>query len=83
MTAQPATVLDYLSRAHDARVIVSELDEVIAAADKFAEQVQRSYDAALDRHGAHRPSEVEREWARIEAELAAYRSQLEPGGLKP
>jgi transcription-repair coupling factor (superfamily II helicase) len=62
-----ATFFDHLSRAHDSRVIVSELDEIHAAADKFVDQVQHSYAAALDRHDVPRPPELEREWADLEA----------------
>jgi transcription-repair coupling factor (superfamily II helicase) len=62
-----ATFFDHLSRAHDSRVIVSELDEIHAAADKFADQVQNSYAAALDRHDLPRAPELEREWATLEA----------------
>jgi len=62
-----ATFFDHLSRAHDSRVIVSELDEIHAAADKFVEQVQHSYDAALARNDQPRASQFEREWADLEA----------------
>jgi transcription-repair coupling factor (superfamily II helicase) len=62
-----ATFLDHLSRAHDSRIIVSELDEIHTAADKFVDQVQHSYAAALDRHNLPRTSELEREWANLEA----------------
>ena len=38
-----ATVIDYLSRARESRIIVSERDEVEANAVKLVEQVQASY----------------------------------------
>src|SRR4051812_30146207 len=62
-----ATFFDHLSRADDLRLIVSELDEVHVAAEKFVEQVQHSYEAALDRHDLPRTSPLDREWADIEA----------------
>src|SRR5207248_3317379 len=42
-----ATLFDYLARAKDARIIVSERDEVEAQATKLAEQLARSYQDAL------------------------------------
>jgi transcription-repair coupling factor (superfamily II helicase) len=61
-----ATFFDHLSRARDSRVIVSELDEIHAAADKFVDQMQHSYAAALDRHDLPRASALEREWTELE-----------------
>jgi transcription-repair coupling factor (superfamily II helicase) len=43
-----ATVFDYLSRANDVRIIVSERDEVDAQVAKLLEQLQRSYESASD-----------------------------------
>jgi transcription-repair coupling factor (superfamily II helicase) len=42
----PATVFDFLARARESRIIVSEFDEVQGAAEKFVAQTQRSYDEA-------------------------------------
>src|SRR5215217_3962111 len=42
-----ATIFDYLSRAKDTRVVVSELDEVIANARKLLQNVQHSYEEAI------------------------------------
>jgi transcription-repair coupling factor (superfamily II helicase) len=44
-----ATIFDYLSRARDARIIVSEADEVSANAAKLFESLQHSYEEALAR----------------------------------
>src|SRR5207249_7425968 len=38
-----ATLFDYLARTKDARIIVSERDEVEAQAGKLADQLQQSY----------------------------------------
>ncbi len=51
-----ATVFDYLSRARDARIIVSERDEVDAQVAKLLEQLHHSYDAASP--GALPPDEL-------------------------
>jgi transcription-repair coupling factor (superfamily II helicase) len=42
-----ATVVDYLQRARQARIIVSERDEVDAHAAKLIEQIERSYAQAV------------------------------------
>jgi transcription-repair coupling factor (superfamily II helicase) len=42
-----ATVFDYLARVREARVIVSERDEVETHATKLVEQVQHSYEEAI------------------------------------
>ena len=41
-----ATEFDYLARAHDARVIVSERDEIDAHIAKLVEQLERSFESA-------------------------------------
>jgi hypothetical protein len=43
----PSTIFDYLSRAKQSRVIVSEPDEVEAQLTRQAEQLQRSYNQAI------------------------------------
>src|SRR5438552_7180180 len=44
-----ATAFDYLSRAKDSRVTVSEQDEVASNGSKLIEQIQHSYEEALSR----------------------------------
>jgi transcription-repair coupling factor (superfamily II helicase) len=44
-----ATIFDYIARGRDARVIVSERDEVEAHATKLLDQLQHSYDEAIGR----------------------------------
>jgi transcription-repair coupling factor (superfamily II helicase) len=44
-----ATIFDYLARARDARVVVSERDEVDAHVTKLFEQLHHSYEEALSR----------------------------------
>jgi transcription-repair coupling factor (superfamily II helicase) len=45
-----ATLFDYLSRARAARIVVSELDEVEATAEKLFDQIGNSYNEALQRN---------------------------------
>ena len=73
-----ATVFDYLARARESRVIVSERDEVDAHAERLLEQVTRSYTQAsgdLDEGAV-----TEAEWAELSAEddgdLIADRADL-------
>ncbi|HEY2908260.1 MAG TPA: transcription-repair coupling factor [Vicinamibacterales bacterium] len=70
-----ATVFDYLSRARDSRVILSEADEVGAAGAKLIEQVQHSYDEALSKATAGPkpvpPSELLADWDAVSGRLAA------------
>jgi transcription-repair coupling factor (superfamily II helicase) len=66
-----ATLFDYLARAKDHRVIVSERDEVDAYALKLVEQVQHSYDEAASRHEqVPMPGELLAEWDAIDGRLA-------------
>ncbi len=51
-----ATLFDYLARARDARIIVSERDEVDAQVAKWLEQMHRSFETAAA--GALPPSEL-------------------------
>jgi transcription-repair coupling factor (superfamily II helicase) len=53
----PATVFDFLARARESRIIVSELDEVLVAAEKFVAQMQRSYDEATGSQSGPEPEE--------------------------
>jgi len=48
-----ATVFDYLARSRDARIIVSEADEVEANATTLLEQFHHSYDEAVAKSGGH------------------------------
>jgi transcription-repair coupling factor (superfamily II helicase) len=68
-----ATVLDYLTRARESRVIVSERDEVDAQAQKLIESVRHSYDEAQARNAgaaAPPPDRLFAEWSEVEARLA-------------
>jgi transcription-repair coupling factor (superfamily II helicase) len=68
-----ATLLDYLARVKESRLIVSERDEVDAQVQKLIESIQRSYEEALLRNaGASPPPPPERlfaDWAGVEARL--------------
>jgi transcription-repair coupling factor (superfamily II helicase) len=44
---RPATLFDFIALAHDARIIVSERDEVEASATTLLEQLHRSYEDAV------------------------------------
>jgi transcription-repair coupling factor (superfamily II helicase) len=70
-----ATVFDYVSRARDSRVILSEADEVGAAAAKLIEQVQHSFEEAVSKAspGAKpvAPSELLADWESVSGRLAA------------
>src|SRR5205807_262987 len=69
-----ATLFDYLSRAKDAALVVSERDEVEVNASKRLEQLQRSYDDLggpdSTRTSAPAPSELFADWDTIESRLA-------------
>jgi transcription-repair coupling factor (superfamily II helicase) len=67
-----ATIFDYLKRARASRVVVSERDEVDAAAAKLVEQVERSYRQAIGESdgdgGKESPIVSAEEWAELSAE---------------
>jgi transcription-repair coupling factor (superfamily II helicase) len=66
-----ATVFDYLARAKDGRLVVSEADEVSANAVKLFENVQHSYEEALGRkERAAPPSELFADWELVKSRLA-------------
>jgi transcription-repair coupling factor (superfamily II helicase) len=66
-----ATLLDYLALIDDARVIVSEPDEVAANATKRVEELQHSYEDALGRNERPLPpGELFANWGTIAARLA-------------
>ena len=81
-----ATLFDYLARATAMRVIVSEPDEVAVNAIKLSEQIQHSYDEALNRGEQPLPPvEMFTEWGDVRGNLthATELSQLDvlsPGG---
>jgi transcription-repair coupling factor (superfamily II helicase) len=65
-----STVFDYISRARDARIIVSERDEVDAHAAKLIEQLQHSYEEAISRKERPAPpAELFADWSAVEARL--------------
>jgi transcription-repair coupling factor (superfamily II helicase) len=67
-----ATLLDYLTRARDARIIVSERDEVDATVAKLFDQLQHSYEEALSRADMNvlSPRELFADWDEVDAKLA-------------
>ena len=71
------SVFDYLARAKESRVLVSEPDEVRASSEKLAEQIARSY-ADLKSPGTP-PEELLLDVDTISARLAAGTSLMELG----
>ena len=67
-----ATLLDYVTRARDARIIVSERDEVDANVTKLLDHLQHSYEEALSKAEATVPSprELFADWDEVDAKLA-------------
>jgi transcription-repair coupling factor (superfamily II helicase) len=67
-----ATLLDYLMRVRESRVIVSERDEVDAHAQKLIQSVQHSYEEAQARNAAAAPppDRLFADWAEVDARLA-------------
>jgi transcription-repair coupling factor (superfamily II helicase) len=72
-----ATLFDYLARARDVRIIVSERDEVDAHATKLVEQIEVGYASMNDDRGHARstaasdeaaPAVTEEEWDELSAE---------------
>jgi transcription-repair coupling factor (superfamily II helicase) len=88
-----ATVFDYISRARESRVVVSERDEVDANATKLVEQIQHSYEEALSRkERAAPPADLIADYDLVDARLtqATQLAQLgldddaaEPTGANP
>jgi transcription-repair coupling factor (superfamily II helicase) len=67
-----ATLMDYLARAPQSRIVVSERDEVEAHAVKHVGQVRHSYDDAVSRGDrVPAPEELFADWAEIDARLAS------------
>jgi len=76
-----ATLFDYLARAKQARIIVSERDEVEANATKLVEQILNSYNEAVGRNERPLPpSELVADWDLVAARLA-HATQLAQLGL--
>jgi transcription-repair coupling factor (superfamily II helicase) len=77
-----ATVFDYVSRARDSRIVVSEADEVATNTAKLFESLQHSYREALSRKERHAPppSELFAEVELIESRLA-HATQVAQLGL--
>jgi transcription-repair coupling factor (superfamily II helicase) len=79
-----ATLFDFVALAHDARLIVSERDEVESNATKLLEQLQRSYDDAIKRADdatprPAAPAQLFADWTDIAAKLASGSSVAELG----
>jgi len=64
-----ATLFDYLTRAKEVRIILSESDEVEAAAVKLTEQIQRSYEEAAAKSAVALPSALFADWEELQARL--------------
>jgi len=79
-----ATLFDFIALAHDARIIVSERDEVETGATKLLEQLDHSYEEAM-RKAADLPAPPESperlfaDWAEIGAKLAPGSTVAELG----
>jgi transcription-repair coupling factor (superfamily II helicase) len=73
-----ATLFDYLARASQARLIVSERDEVDASALKVLEQVQRTYEALADAAAERRRGTVPGGAVEPPAALLVSWSDVEP-----
>ena len=84
-----ATLVDYLARAREARVIVSERDEVEANAIALVEQVQESYQSlisnqqsAISNATSPSPTDLLADWSLLDAKIAQATS-LAQLGLEP
>jgi transcription-repair coupling factor (superfamily II helicase) len=67
-----ATLLDYLAQARDARVMVSERDEVDANVEKAMDQLQHGYQEALNRHEQpSAPAALFADWGQVSAKLSS------------
>jgi transcription-repair coupling factor (superfamily II helicase) len=79
-----ATLFDFVALAHDARIIVSERDEVESNATKRLEQLQRSYEDAVKKadDAAPRPAppaQLFADWTDVAGKLAQASSVAELG----
>jgi transcription-repair coupling factor (superfamily II helicase) len=79
-----ATLFDFIALAHDARIIVSERDEVEANATKLFEQLQHSYQEAVRKagDGAKPPPSPDRlfaDWMEVSGKLGQGSTVAELG----
>jgi transcription-repair coupling factor (superfamily II helicase) len=65
-----ATFFDYLARAKESRIFLSENDEVDAHLVKLSEQIQNSYEEAVRRAKVASPAELFADWSELKARLA-------------
>ncbi len=56
------TIFDYLARMPERRLLISEPEESLAALEKLADQIQRSYDTATSRNTEPAEGESTDEW---------------------
>jgi transcription-repair coupling factor (superfamily II helicase) len=76
-----ATLFDYLARAKQSRIFVSERDEVEANATKLVEQILNSYNEAVGRNERPLPpSDLVADWDFVASRLA-HATQLDQLGL--
>jgi transcription-repair coupling factor (superfamily II helicase) len=79
-----ATLFDFVTLAHDARVIVSEPDEVEANVTKLLEQLQHSYEEAVRKRADAEPQppspdQLFADWSEIAGKLAQATKVMELG----
>jgi transcription-repair coupling factor (superfamily II helicase) len=75
-----ATLFDYLTKAADRRLIVSEPDEVDTHGRKLAEQIEHSYQEAVGRgEQAPAPADLSADWDTVEGQLARSTSLVQLG----
>ena len=65
-----ATLFDYLARAKESRIILSESDEVEAHLVKLSEQIQNSYEDAAGGTEVASPAELFADWSDLQARIA-------------
>ena len=65
-----ATFFDYLTRAKESQVFLSENDEVEAHLVKLSEQIQNSYEEAVGRARVASPAELFADWSDLQARIA-------------
>ena len=61
---------DYLTRAKESQIFLSESDEVEAHLVKLSEQIQHSYEEAVGRAGVASPAELFVDWSDLQARIA-------------
>jgi len=81
--ARDASVFDYLSRAHDSRIVLSEPDEIDAAASKLLEQTAHSYEEALGKSNDTAkpvpPTDLFIDWDLFKARLSSSTALVQLG----